>query len=109
MNSKAHYAPHGKHQELITGKDLSVLEIIVQDDNSKFAGFTLKVPDAIFDLGVYKYYKAGDRFESSEGVFYSRAQVNYSKDPMKLWESQLNFAVHCATSAIGDIYRALKR
>jgi len=74
LNSKAHYAPYGKHQELITG--LSELEIVVQDDNVKSAGFKLKVPDAIFDLDVYKYYKAGDRFEASEGVFYSRAQVN---------------------------------
>jgi len=101
LNPKAHYAPYGKHKKLITGKDLSELEIVVQDDNDKSAGFKLKVPDAIFDLNVYKYYKAGDRFEASEGVFYSRAQVNFSKDPMKLWETQLNFAVHCATSAIG--------
>ena len=27
--------------------------------------------------------------------------MNFSKDPMKLWETQLNFAVHCVTSAIG--------
>ena len=101
LNSKAHFAPYGKHQELITGKELSDLEVIVQDDNVKSAGFTLKVQDAIFDLNVYKYYKAGDRFEACEGVFYSRAQVNFSKNPMKLWELQLNFAVHCATSAIG--------
>ena len=101
LNPKAHYAPYGKHQELITGKELSELDIVVQDDNVKSAGFKLKVPDAIFDLNVYKYYKAGDRFEASEGVFYSRAQVNFSKDPMKLWETQLNFAMHCATSAIG--------
>ena len=80
---------------------MSELEIIVQDYIVKSAGFTLKAPDAIFDLGVYKYYKAGDRFEASGGVFYSRAQVNYSKDPMKLWKTQLNFAVHCATSVIG--------
>ena len=89
LNSKAYYAPYGKHKELITGKELSELEIVVQDNNVKSAGFKLKVPDAIFDLNVYKYYKAGDRFEESEGVFYSRAQVNFSKDPMKLWETQL--------------------
>ena len=101
LNSKEHYAPYGKHKELMTGKDFSELEIIVQDNNAKSAGFTLKVPDAIFDLNVYKYYKVGDRFEASEGLFYSRAQVNFGKDPMKLWETQLNFAVQCATSAIG--------
>jgi len=31
LNSKAHYAPYGKHQELITGKDLTQSHIIVQD------------------------------------------------------------------------------
>jgi len=31
-NSKAHYAPYGKYRELITGKDLTQLYIIAQED-----------------------------------------------------------------------------
>ena len=34
-NAKAHYAPYGKHQELITGEDLTQLEIVVRDENKK--------------------------------------------------------------------------
>ena len=56
-NPKAHYAPNGKNQELITGEDLTQLEIVVKDDNEKSESFSIKVPDSIFDLGVYKYLK----------------------------------------------------
>ena len=49
-NAKAHYAPFGKHRELITGEDLTQLEIVVQDDNEKSESFPIKVPDSIFDL-----------------------------------------------------------
>ena len=56
-NAKAHYAPYGKHEELITGEDLTQLEIVVRDDNAKSESFSIKVPDSIFDLGVYKYLK----------------------------------------------------
>ena len=47
-NAKAHYAPYGKHEESITGEDLTQLEIVVRDDNAKSESFSIKVPD--FDL-----------------------------------------------------------
>ena len=56
-NAKAHYAPYGKDEESITGEDLTQLEIVVRDDNAKSECFSIKVPDSIFDLGVYKYLK----------------------------------------------------
>ena len=34
-NAKAHYAPYGKHEELITGEDLTQLKIVVRDDNAE--------------------------------------------------------------------------
>ena len=49
-NAKAHYAPYGKHEELITGEDLTQLKIVVRDDNEKSESFSIKVPDSIFDL-----------------------------------------------------------
>ena len=100
-NPKVHYAPYGKHQELISGKDLTQLEIVVRDDNEKSESFSIKVPDSIFDLGVYVYLKDGDPFVTSEGYHSARSSYNFQHEPMKLWEVQLNFAVHCATSGLG--------
>ena len=100
-NPKAHYAPYGKHQELITGEDLTQLEIVVRDDNEKSESFSIKVPDSIFDLGVYKYLKDGDPFVTSEGYHSARSAYNFQHEPMALWEVQLNFATHCATSGLG--------
>ena len=41
-DANAHYAPYGKHQELITGEDLTQLEIVVKDDNRRARVFRLK-------------------------------------------------------------------
>ena len=100
-NAKAHYAPFGRHQELITGNDLTQLEVVVKDDNEKSESFSIKVPDSIFDLRVYVYLKDGDPFVTSEGYHSVRSAYNFQNKPMKLWEVQLNFAVHCATSGLG--------
>ena len=100
-NPKAHYAPYGKHQELINGEDLTQLKIVVKDDNKNSESFSIKVPDSIFDLGVYKYLKDGDPFVTAEGYHTARSSYNFQHNPMKLWEVQLNFAMHCATSGLG--------
>ena len=100
-NPKAHYAPFGKHQEVITGEDLTQLKIVVRDDNENSESFSIKVPDSIFDLGVYKYLKDGDPFVTSEGYHSARSAYNFQHEPMALWETQLNFATHCATSGLG--------
>ena len=100
-NAKAHYAPYGKHQELITGKDLTQLKIVVKDDNEKSESFSIKVPDSIFDLGLYVYLKDGDPFVTAEGYHTAKSAYNFQHEPMRLWEVQLNFAVHCATSGLG--------
>ena len=100
-NAKAHYAPYGKHEGLITGEDLTQLKIVVRGDNEKSESFSIKVPDSIFDLGVYKYLKDGDPFVTSEGYHSARSSYNFQHNPMALWEVQLNFATHCATSGLG--------
>ena len=109
-NPKAHYAPYSKHREVISQTDLTHLFITVQDDitaggsaqlrNKKSSGFEVKVPEAVFDLGVYKYYKHGDFYDAG-GFQSARSAYNWVYDPLRLWEVQLNFAVHCATSALG--------
>ena len=100
-NPKAHYAPYGKHEGVITGEDLTQLKIVVRDDNEKSESFSIKVPDSIFDLGVYKYLKDGDPFVTSEGYHSARSAYNFQHNPMALWEVQLNFATHCGTSGLG--------
>ena len=100
-NAKSHYAPYGKNQELITGEELTQLKIVVRDDNENSESFSIKVPDSIFDLGVYKYLKDGDPFVTAEGYHTARSAYNFQHEPMALWESQLNFATHCATSGLG--------
>ena len=99
-NPKAFYAPYSKHQELITQKDLTQLNITVQDDGEKSTGFEVKVPDAVFDHRTYVYYKHGDPYDAG-GFQSARSAWNWTHDPMKLWETQLNFAIHCATSVLG--------
>ena len=100
-NPKAHYAPFGKHQEVITGEDLTQLKIVVRDDNKNSESFSIQVPAAMFDLGVYKYLHDGDPFVTSEGYHSARSAYNFQHNPMALWEVQLNFATHCATSGLG--------
>ena len=49
---------------------------------------------------MYKYYKHGDIYDAG-GFQSARSAYNWVHDPLRLWEVQLNFAVHCATSALG--------
>ena len=99
-NPKAHYAPYGKHEGVITGEDLAHLDIVVRDDNEKSESFSIKVPDSIFDLVVYKYLKDGDFFDGG-GFQTAKSAYNFQHNSMALWEVQLNFATHCATSGLG--------
>ena len=44
--------------------------------------------------------KDGDFYDGG-GFQTAKSAYNFQHDPMKLWEVQLNFAVHCATSGLG--------
>ena len=63
--------------------------------------FSLKLSDSIFDLESTSILKDGDPFVTSEGYQSARSSYNFQHEPMALWEVQLNFAVHCATSGLG--------
>ena len=54
----------------------------------------------MFDLNVYKYLKHGDFYDGG-GYQTAKSAWNFQHNSMKLWETQLNFAVHCATSGLG--------
>ena len=58
------------------------------------------MPDDLFDLGVYKYLKNGDFYDGG-GYQTARSVYNFQHNPMALWETQVNFATHCATSGLG--------
>ena len=99
-NSKAHYAPYNNFKEVITDRDLTEWNIIVQDDNKTSLAFEIKVEDSLFSASTYRYYKHGDFYDAG-GFQSARSAYNMQHDPLKLWDAQLNFAVHCATSALG--------
>ena len=99
-NSKAHYAPSGGFKEKIAGQDLSELRIVVQDDNQISTGFDIKLEGLLFAERTYRYMNHGDFYDAG-GFQSARSAYNMQHDPLKLWDTQLNFAVHCATSALG--------
>ena len=72
----------------------------MQDDNNKSAGFDIKLEGSLFSASTYRYYKHGDFYDAG-GFQSARSAYNMQHDPLKLWDTQLNFAVHCATSALG--------
>ena len=101
LNEKAFYAPSGDHKEVITGRDLSELNIVVQDDNKISSGFHIKLEDSLFSTSAYRYINQGDFYQTKAGFQSARSSYNMQNDPLKLWDTQLNFAVHCSTSALG--------
>ena len=100
LNERAHYAPSGGYKEVITGRDLFELDIVVQDDNKKSSGFRITLEGSLFSASTYRYMNQGDFYDAG-GFQSARSAYNMQHDPLKLWDTQLNFAVHCATSALG--------
>ena len=102
FNSKAYYAPYGKHREKTTNEELCDAVIVVRDNGKSHDFFKLKLRDDFLNLSTYQYLHAGDPYTpEGENFHTSRATENFQHAPMALWEVQLNFAVHCATSALG--------
>ena len=60
LNEKAFYAPSGNHKELIKGRDLSELDIVIQDDNKMSSGFSINLEGSLFDANIYRYYNHGE-------------------------------------------------
>ena len=99
-NAKAHYAPYGKHKELITGEDLTQLSIVVKMTTRRARVFRLKCQIRSLIWNVYKYLEDGDFYDGG-GFQTAKSAYNFQRNPMALWEVQLNFAVHCSTSGLG--------
>ena len=86
-NSKANYQPNGGHYlEILSGKDLYKQMIVVSARSSKDT-FPARFPNifANYPLGQMR---VGDK-----------SWIHWNDDPMRLWQTQLNFTVWCASSA----------
>ena len=75
-NPKANYQPNrGRYLQILSGKDLYKQTIVVSAGTHDLFLQDLRVGDKLW--------------------------MNWNKTPMRLWQTQLNFAVWCASSACG--------
>ena len=85
-NSKANYQPNGgRYLQVLSDKDLYKQTIVVSDRDT----FPVRFPNIFVDYPLGQMC-VGDKL-----------WTNWSKAPMRLWQTQLNFAVWCASSACG--------
>ena len=87
-NPKANYQPKGaRYLQILSGKDLYKQTIVVSAmENDTFPA---RFPNIFVDYPLGKM-----RVEA-------KLWNNWNKAPMRLWQTQLNFAVFCALSACG--------
>ena len=87
-NPKANYQPNGgRYLQLLSGKDLYKQTIVMS------AGTHDTIP-ARFP-NIFVDYPLGQMFVGD------KLWTNWNKAPMRLWQTQLNFAVWCTSSACG--------
>ena len=89
QNPAANYQQNGGHYlQILCGKDLYKQTIVVSagihDDT-----FPARFPNIFVDYPLGSM-KDGDKL-----------WMNWNENPMQLWQTQLNFAVWCASSACG--------
>ena len=85
-NPKANYQPNGGcYLRILSGKDLYKQTLVVSARDT----FPVRFPNIFvnYPLGSMN---VGDKL-----------WMNWNKAPLKLWQTQLNFAVWCASSACG--------
>ena len=87
-NSKANYQPNGGcYLQILSGKDLYKQTIVVS------AGTHDTFPARF--LNIFVDYPLGQMRVGD------KLWMNWNKAPLKLWQTQLNFAVWCASTACG--------
>ena len=85
-NPNANYQPSGgRYLQILSGKDLYKQETVVSKNDT----FPARFPNIFIDYPL-RQMKVGDKL-----------WTNWNKAPLKLWQTQLNFAVFCASSACG--------
>ena len=82
----ANYQPNGgRYLQILSGKDLYKQTIVVSARDT----FPARCPNIFVDYPLGQM-KVGDIL-----------WTNWNKAPMRLWQTQLNFTVWCASSACG--------
>ena len=85
-NPKANYQPNGRqYLQILSGKDLYKQTIVVSARDT----FPARFPNIFVDYPLGEM-KVGDKL-----------WMNWNKDPLRLWQTQLNFAVWCTSSTCG--------
>ena len=85
-NPKAKYEPNGgRYLQILSGKDLYAQKIVVSTRDT----FPVRFSNIFIDYPLGEM-KVGDKL-----------CTNWNKAPMRLWQTQLNFVVWCASSACG--------
>ena len=88
-NSAANYQPNGgRYLQILSGKDLYKQTIVVSAGTHNNT-FPARFPNIFVDYPLGQM-RVGDKL-----------WANWNKAPMRLWQTQLNFAVWCASSACG--------
>ena len=89
-NPKANYKPNGGcYLQILSGKDLYKQTIVVSAMENDGLTFPARFPNIFVDYPLGQM-RVGDKL-----------WTNWNKAPMKLWQTQLTFAVFCASSACG--------
>ena len=90
-NPKANYQPNGgRYLQVLSGKDLYKQAIVVSAmENDTFPA---RFPNIFVDYPPGQMH-VGDKLWN-----------NWNKAPMWLWQTQLNYAVFCASSAAGSAW-----
>ena len=83
-NLNAKYEPNGgQYLQILSGKGLYKQTIVISENDTFPASF----PDMFVDYPLGSM-RIGDKL-----------WMNWNKDPLQLWQTQLNFVVWCASSA----------
>ena len=87
-NPAANYQPNGgRYLQILSGKDLYKQTIAVSAIGND--SFPARFPNIFVDYPLGKMH-VGDKL-----------RMNWNKAPMQLWQTQVNFAVWCISSACG--------
>ena len=85
-NSAANYQPNGgRYLQVLSSKDLYKQMIVVSKDDT----FPVRFPNIFVDYPLGQM-SVGDKL-----------WTHWNKAPMRLWQTQFNFAVWCTSSACG--------
>ena len=87
-NPSANYQPNGGHYlQILSGKDLYKQMIVMSAMENDTV--PVRFPNIFVDYPLGQM-RVGDKL-----------WTNWNKAPLKLWQTQLNFAMWCASSAFG--------